>query len=283
MRIKLLFAFVIFALIAKAQNLNFGPRIGANVIYLQENEFKSKDYGFKANFGANVEYGFNEYFSVSLDVLFSQKRKLYESFENKSLIKALSNSFFGIGLADSSLFGVAQFLNDTVYGTTKGSVNLNYIEIPLLAKFNYKGLSVGVGPYFSYLNKVQSVEVMTQESPLLDIAFNALDSIPFAGPFIKTTISSQFPGYEAPQITESTDKAKYRTFDMGFVVDLSYRFNSNLYTGVRYTRGLTDYRYVQKGSKDVNSVWMFNVGYSFGKKFTSKTKGIYGFEKKVAE
>ncbi|MES2837356.1 MAG: outer membrane beta-barrel protein [Bacteroidota bacterium] len=283
MRIKLLFVFLAFVFFAKAQNLNFGPRIGANVIYLQENEFKSKDYAFRANFGANAEYSFNEYFSVSADVLFSQKRKLYESFENQSLIKALSNSFLGIGLADSSLLGVAQFLNDTVYGTTKGSVKLNYIEIPLLAKFNYKGVSVGVGPYFSYLNKVQSVEVMTQESPLLDIAFNALDSIPFAGPFIKTAISSQFPGYETPQITESTDKSKYRTVDMGFVVDLSYRFGSNLYTGMRYTRGLTDYRYTQSGSKQVNSVWMFNVGYSFGKKFTSKTKGIYDLEKKATD
>lgn len=283
MKIKILCLFVLVSLFAKGQGLNYGPRIGANVIYLQENDFKSKDYGLRGNFGANVEYSFNEYFSISADVLFSQKRKLYESFENKSLIKALSNSFFGIGLADSSLLGISQFLNDTVYGTTKGSVKLNYIEIPLLAKFNYKGISVGVGPYFSYLNKVQSVEVMTQESPLLDIAFNALDSIPFVGPFLKTTISSQFPGYEKPQITEGTDKAKYRTLDMGLVVDVSYRFNSNLYTGMRYTRGLTDYRSTQSDSKQVNSVWMFNVGYSFGKNFTSKAKGIYDLDKKSTE
>ncbi|MCC6693538.1 MAG: outer membrane beta-barrel protein [Chitinophagaceae bacterium] len=278
-----LLALVLLGLTLNAQNFNFGPKLGANVIYLQDNQFKSKDYGFRANFGANAEYSFNDYFSISADVLFSQKRKLYESYENVSLIKSLSNSFFVFGINDSSLLGITQFLNDTVYSTTKGSVKLNYIEIPLVAKINYKGISLGFGPYFSYLNKAQSTEVLTQESPLLDIAFNALDSIPFIGPFIKTTISSQFPGYEKPVVTESTNKSKYRTLDIGFVVDANYKFNSNVYFGMRYTRGLTDYRSTQSGSKQVNSVWMFNVGYSFGKKLSSKAKGIYDLNIKTTE
>lgn len=283
MKKNFIYILMFLGLTTNAQNFNFGPRLGANVIYLQNNEFNSKDYGFRANFGGNAEYAFNEYFSFSADVLFSQKRKLYESHENVSLIKALSNSFFGFGISDSSLLGITQYLNDTVYGTTKGSVKLNYIEIPLLAKINYKGISLGAGPYFSYLNKVQSTEILTQESPLLDIAFNALDSIPFLGPFLKSTISSQFPGYEKPLITEGTSKTNYRTLDIGFVVDVSYRFNSNLYTGMRYTRGLTDYRSTPSDSKQVNSVWMFNVGYSFGKKISSKSKAIYDLDKKIAD
>jgi hypothetical protein len=275
-----LLACVLMAVSLYAQNVSFGPKAGLNIISIGKTEFETNAFSLGAHYGGFVEYHFNDYFSLSADVLVSKKRRNYVTYENQSLVKAISGGLFGAVVEDSLLQMITDFVNDTVYGTRKGTTSFSYVEIPLMANFKYKNLSVGAGPYFAYMAKANTVEQFTQESALLDIGLDLIDSIQYVGPFLKATLLSQFPGYEKPLITESTSKSAFRTFDIGFNADVRYTTESNFFFGVRYSRGFLNHRQTKLKDKDVHSLVMITLGYTFGKRYSEKPKAIYDLEQK---
>lgn len=263
------------------------PKIGANVMPYANNSFEGRTYKMGFNGGVDVEYPVTNWLSVKMGVNYSLKKKGYSYVEKSSFINTLSHSVFGSALGGGnldSLLGLSHFINDTVYGTTKGTVNLSYLEIPLMASVNYKGLSLSAGGFFAFLLSAHSHEEFTQNIPALQTFAPLFDTIPFAS-FL---LGGAFPGYKNPVVKDNTDKSIYRSMDHGFVIDMTYTTEKNISFGVRYSQGLKNYRKTPLISPDVNRVWMVTIGYHFGgtikgKGNNSMPKAIYDLNKDTIE
>src|ERR1035437_9117468 len=258
------------------------PKIGANVMPYADNSFEGRTYKMGLNGGVDAEYPINNWLSVKLGINYSSKKKGYNYLEKTSFIKTLTSSFGGNSLAGT--IGNIPYINDTVYSTTKGSVNLSYLEVPLMASVNYKGLSLSAGAFVAFLLKANSHEEMTQNIPALQTFGPLFDTIPFAS-FL---LDGVFPGYNNPVVKDNTDKSIYRSVDHGFVIDLTYTTEKNISFGVRYSQGLKNYRKTPLISPDVNRVWMVTIGYHFGgaikgKGNNSMPKAIYDLNKDTIE
>jgi len=114
---------------AQAQDVRFGLRAGANYANLAGNLKNEATYnnkiGFLGGVTVNVPVTSDGFFSLQPEVLYSQK-----GFENKPTEYA-------------GLLGAKQ--------TREGSVNYNYLDVPVLLKINAGGFIAEAGPQYSYL------------------------------------------------------------------------------------------------------------------------------------
>lgn len=115
---------LLVASLSKAQNLSFGPIVGANFSNLSANENTSTKAGLNA--GAFLNYSSKEWFGVGVQVLYSEMGAKLKNTDN--------------------------------------SINLNYIQVPVL--FTY---------YFNGGNKVGSFRPKLFVGPHVDFLLNAKD------------------------------------------------------------------------------------------------------------
>jgi hypothetical protein len=256
------------------QNFSVGARTGLNVMPLENNDSKGHLYSLGYHVGATVDYKINNWFSVSAELVYTTRKKTYELYDTASFIETISNNpllgFLGIDINDvlDSLGGIENYINDNVYNTTKGFVNLAYIKIPVLAKFNYKALYMSVGPYISFLVSDKTTEEFSQHIPIIE-TMTGLDTIPF----YTSIVDGSFPGYSTPVITNIKGNKNIRKVDFGIVADISYRLDNNFAVGFRYTQGLLNYRSPEIYKKDYLSSFNFFIGYIFNIK--KDTKSLY--------
>lgn len=252
-----------------------GPKLGLNIMPTFKSEAIGQTYHLGINAGIATKMILNTHFSLSTEILYSLKKKTYSFTATESLLENLNSGFTG-GLIDSALLSIfSGFLNDTVYSNTVGSVSLSYIEIPFLATYHIGSFDFSAGPYFAILIRSAYKESLTQKSQLLDLFLPLIDSVQFVGPLVSSLINSQFPGYKSPQLTESTDKMFFRTFDYGFLVDIGYRLNENFKLNIRYSIGSLNYRYVPLAKHDVNKSAQLSLTYLVGIKSKTKIEGVY--------
>ncbi len=252
-----------------------GPKLGLNIIPTYKTEAFGQTYHLGINSGIATKVVLNKHFSISPEVLYTVKKKTYSFSSTESLFANFNSGFTG-GLIDSAILNtVSGFLNDTVYSNTVGAVSLSYIELPLLATYHIGSFDFSAGPYFAFLIRSAYKESLTQKSQLLDLFLPLIDSVQFVGPLVSSLINSQFPGYKSPQLTESTDKMFFRTFDYGFLVDIGYRLNENFKLNIRYSIGSLNYRYVPLAKHDVNKSAQLSLTYLVGIKSKTKIEGVY--------
>lgn len=178
---------------AQAQNIRIGLRAGANYSNLagnikNENTYNNK-VGFLGGVMLNVPLLADGFLSLQPEVLYSQK-----GFENKPT-------------EYSSILGTQK---------REGSVNYNYLDVPVLLKVRAGGLVFEAGPQYSYLLSANNQT--------------------------KTTTTSALGG--EPTITEARDKTDVSGFnrnELGYVAGVGYEADNGLSLNLRYTGAFSDF------------------------------------------
>lgn len=131
----------------------------------------------------------------------------------------------------SHLFAIAPEIMYSSQGTRekeedyKASLNANYLNIPILARFYViDALSIEVGPQFGF----------------------------------NMGMKAKAKG-DGVSLTEKIDKEAYNVFDLGLGLGLTYNFR-NCFASARYNFGLTN---VANEGANRNSVFQLSVGYNF--------------------
>lgn len=149
---------------------------------------------------------------------------------------------FNAGLmADISFSDLLSFHPELLYsqkgakvesGNIKLQQRTGYLDVPLLLRVKADGLFFEAGPQVGFL--------INQK--------NEYTNVPFLGTGSNTS-------------TDGTRKV-----DVGYIAGLGYRLEQGLEFGIRYNGGISDLNDPSVGSKTRNSVFQFQVGYSFGGK-----------------
>lgn len=231
---------------SSAQKLILGPEIGTNLIMMERTDL-GRNYHLGWFVGGNVEYELTDYFSLRSGLYFSQRKKMFESADTAQL------EVLGFDMSSLGIEGI----DFNIYSKTKGVVSQFGIEIPLLAAFNYKGISIFGGPYMHFMTGTWSKAITESRIPFLQ-TFD-IDSLDPTG-FLKYL----FPPAESSTFNETSSKENLRGFDYGFKTGISYtseNFRVNLY----YVLGIPDYR-IDRGVNDVNAhhYYSMSINYNFG-------------------
>lgn len=231
-----------------AQKIKLGPEIGFNLIPMSTNDlganFQPGLYG-----GVNFEYHFRDNFSIRSGFFASQKRQSFESFDS-----VLVNLF---GLED--LIGIEN-VNLNSYTTIDRTVSEFYVEMPLMASYNYKQFSFSAGPYFAYLLSARKREIKSIDTPFLrvvDVATLVPDGVDVS------LLLATLPPAEETTFTESSSKAQLQLFDMGFKAGVRYEMN-NLGVNLNYQYGIFDYQTTSKDVLENHSYFQLTLNYNFG-------------------
>lgn len=211
---------------AQAQDIRLGLRAGANYSNLAGNIKNQDTYnnkiGFLGGVMLNVPVTSDGFFSVQPEVLYSQK-----GFDNKP------TEYTG-------LLGGKQ--------KREGSVNYNYLDVPVLLKINASGFVFEAGPQYSYL-------------------LSANDAT-------KTTTTSALGG--SPTTTESQNKRDVSGLnrnELGYLAGVGYQASNGLSLNLRYTGALNDFvksdnnSYFNGDLKSArHSAFQLSLGYLFAGK-----------------
>lgn len=103
-----------------ARNSSFGIKGGANLSNFFVDEVHDENAKLGFNLGIYAKTGFSEYFAIQPELIYSQKGTRLE----------YSGTFIPDG---------------------KVSINMHYVELPVLAVFNFSKFNIHAGPYISYL------------------------------------------------------------------------------------------------------------------------------------
>ena len=175
--------------------VSFGVKGGVNFATLDGGDIDSPDSRTSFHVGVFAEIPVADIFSVQVEALYSGQGAEYD--------------FRG---SDGD----------------KAELQLDYINVPVLAKFYIvKGLSIEVGPQFSFL--------VNDEFDLNPNSDNGDIDLDDRGP-------------------------DFKTFQVGAAGGLTFQTESGLFATARYVRDLTD---IAKDANIQNSVFQLGVGYKF--------------------
>ncbi|WP_051718445.1 porin family protein [Hymenobacter sp. IS2118] len=210
---------------AQAQDVRFGLRAGANYSNLSGNIKNENTYNNKIGFLGGVMVNIpvvENFFSVQPEILYSQK-----GFDNKP------TEF-------TTVLGAKQ--------KREGSVNYNYLDVPVLLKINAGGFIVEAGPQYSYLLGSNN-ETKTTTTPALG---------------------------GAPSTTQANDKndvSGLNRNELGYLAGVGYQANNGLSLSLRYTGALSDFvksddnTYFNGDLKNArHSAFQLSLGYLIGSK-----------------
>lgn len=173
------------------QQLKFGPKAGVNFANLSGVDNAEMKTGFHV--GAVAEIKFNEKFSIQPEVVYS-----------------------------------AQGAKANI-GNIQGKVNLDYINVPILAKYYIvDGFSVEAGPQIGFLVKAEGKGTVDNVSVTNDI------------------------------------KDNFKSTDFGLGFGLAYDLPIGMFVNARYNLGLSDIRNnTSSGDAIKNNVIQVGIGYKF--------------------
>jgi hypothetical protein len=179
---------------AQAQDIRLGLRAGANYSNLAGDIKNESTYNNKVGFlgGVMLNVGLlgDNFLSLQPEVLYSQK-----GFENKPT-------------EYTSILGSTQ--------KREGSVNYNYLDVPVLLKVNAGGLVVEAGPQYSYLLSANDQTKVTTTS--------ALGGTP-------TTTESQ----------NKKDLSSLNRNELGYVFGVGYQADNGVSLNLRYNGAFSDF------------------------------------------
>lgn len=240
--------FLSMSLISYGQKIKLGPELGFNIIPMSSNELGT-NYQPGFQLGANIEYHFGDHFSLRSGVFATQKRQSFQSHDS-----VLVNLF---GLEE--LIG-NESLNLNSYTTIDRNVTQTYIEIPLVASYNYKQFSFFAGPYFGYMVASRQRELRTIDTPFL----RAINLGSFLPDGLDTDLLLAFlPPGKQTTFSESNSSSTLRSFDMGIKAGVRYQWD-DLGLNVNYQYGFFDYETTSKDAFENHSYLQVTLNYNFG-------------------
>jgi len=232
------------------QKIKIGPELGTNLIQVENQEI-GNDYQPSWHGGGLFEYQFTDWFSLKSGIYFTQKRQAYQSYD--------TTGFALFDLFDSSFAIPGVDLNS--YITTESRQSQFYFQIPILAKFSWKGLSAYAGPYGGYMFAARRKDNKITTTPFMA----TVDIASLLGEIAENPLFQAFlPAAHKEEFSESSDKTNLRKFDYGIKGGVSYEMN-NLSLNCSYLLGAPDYR-IDKGidSRKRHQYFQFSVSYLFG-------------------
>ncbi|UYZ58798.1 porin family protein [Hymenobacter latericus] len=233
---KAVFAFSALAIAAlaapaaHAQGVRLGFRAGANYSNLagevQNESIYNNKIGFMGGVILNADLTGDGFFSVQPEILYSQK-----GFENKPTTYT------------STLFGAGYEVK------REGKVNYNYLDVPVLAKFNADGFVFEAGPQYSYLLSSSNESKLSR----------------------RTLPNGTFQ--EVRETEDQNDVSGLKRSELGYVAGVGYQTESGLGFGLRYTGAFSDFvkpengTYFQGDLKNArHSAFQLSVNYLFAGK-----------------
>lgn len=207
---KLLFVILLFCGYAHAQTVEFGAKAGAN--------FASISGDDTADFEGKIDYHFGLIAEVTFGGKFAFLPEVIYSFQGAK--SEMSESYFG-------------FRGSYSY-SNKEELKLDYINIPLLAKYNIiPGLSVQAGPQIGFLVKSEVEYEMTVNGQTESETVDVKDSM--------------------------------KGIDFALAAGLGYKLDTGLFFNARYNVGLSNIVDNEEGvdSSGHNNVLQLSVGYMF--------------------
>jgi len=187
------------------EEMQFGVKGGLNISTITGEDVSSFDSRTCMHFGVVMELPISDKFSFQPELLYSCQGADYS--EDFSSIDATSKS---------------------VLATYEGTVKLDYLNIPLLAKFYVsEGFSLEIGPQVGFL-------------------LSAKDEYDWNG-----------------DIGEDDIKEYVKGLDIGAVIGIGYKLEGGLNFGGRYNLGLTDANDGYEDGTYKNGVIQAYVGYFF--------------------
>ena len=213
-----IFVFVLVASMAAKAQSGIGIRGGANFSNLEGDLKNESRYESKIGFHAGITYGIDvidNFFFIQPELLYSTKGFKYE---------------------DSEISTPTGTLN------REGSMNYNYIDLPVLARIKAGPIYFEGGPQASYLLSVNN------------------------------KISESLNGELHSSTTTQRDVDGLRRFEIGYAAGVGFATKSGISLGVRYNGSLSDF--VNKNPEEYfegdltnarHSTIMATVGFTFGR------------------
>lgn len=249
-----LFGFFIFTLQLNAQKWSVAPEAGLNI-----NMLEKSDIGYNAQLGlfggGQIRYKLRKNISISSGLYFNQKKiSYYEEYQQPNAV--LDELFNMVGMTSTGI-------NTKSDVTVTGRVKEHFIEIPILAVYNYKRVNVFGGPYIGYLLFAKTDEVVETRFSLT----NAIDFGALLGGDTAALISAFLPPPYKRTTNSSGSSSGLKTIDVGYTFGLGYEYD-NLCFNLIYSQGLLDYS-SSKSNKHFNII-RFSAAYFFNLKCKKK-------------
>ena len=241
-----------------AQRVDIGLELASNVNPINNNNNLGQNYKLGLHSGLKAQIQLKNNFYLTTGLAFTQKSKYKENTEISSLTSNLELLFslFSAGNQPLNIDSIAdEFgLNTDIIKTTKSSITINHLELPILATYQYKKIQVHVGGYASVLLSANRKIEERQDVPLLKaIDINQLDSTGLSRLFL--------PKAEDINYEESKNTSDLKVFDVGAIIGISY-FVNRLNFGLFYTRGFVDYEFnATKAFSDSHQSLRFSLSY----------------------
>ncbi|MCO6500705.1 MAG: PorT family protein [Vicingus serpentipes] len=245
-----------------AQKISIGPEVGINLIPIEKSAL-GNNYQLGYYFGSQVKYYFSENFALSSGLFATQKKKSYSHIDTTTTADPFAGAISEFMNPEGSPPGGGTEEAD-VYNTTNGVASELYLQLPILANYEYKKINFYAGPYTSILLNANRKEVYESESTAIDIS---------------TFIPSEYSALEGllngltnndPESASYSSIDGLATIDVGVIGGIGYRIDK-LNFNLMYSYGFLDYRKDKKNnSTDPHQLVQFSIAYLFNIKIKQK-------------
>jgi len=244
---------------SNAQKVFVGLEMGSNIVPVEKtslgNNFHLGPYA-----GVSINYKLTDNFSISSGLFFSQRKKMYIENDTSSVLSAFDDLLsFGGGGSSLELDSLINLpgVNLDVYESTIGFATENYLEIPIIASYNYKNFVFSGGPYLGFLINGRKKEETRTTTPVFQV-FD-VSSIDSSG-----LLTSFLPPADETIFKESSSIDNLQRFDIGANIGLGYTMD-NVRFNLNYTMGFRDYRIENvEEKKSRHNAIRVSVSYFFG-------------------
>ncbi|MEX6625835.1 porin family protein [Tenacibaculum salmonis] len=215
-KVLLIIAIVAAGFTANAQEVSFGAKAGLNIAnYSKSTDDIDSEARTSFHIGAVAEIKISDKFSFQPELIYSEQGATIDYTETTTVL----TEFTKVKL--------------------KGNIKLNYLNIPLMAKYYVmEGLSLEAGPQVGFLLSNKSK--------------------------IKTTVESSLLGESGTETSDLYLKDNLKSVDFGLNFGAGYKLDNGLNFSARYNLGLSNMNdYEDNGNSRKNGVFQLSVGYFF--------------------
>ena len=246
---SLFFAFAaLFSITIMAQKWQIGPDFGVNALPVEKNDFGLMVQPAVVG-GAFIRFELNEHWSFRSGAYFTQKK------HNYTMVDSGQINLFGF---EDQIDGLEN-VDLSTYEYTNGNVSQYYVELPLIAEFNWSNYFAFAGPYLSYQLFARSRIEEISEAPALQVI--DLDAIDPDGQF-----SAFLPEPYTYNFRESASRSGLNDWDAGlragiglkvdrFEFSTAYNFGFLPFRSDDASAAFRTYQYLQ-----MNVAYWFDLG-----------------------
>lgn len=224
--------------------LNFTPSAGVNFSYAGMDAQETRAFKISPEGGVAVKLDLTKHFGLTMGVYYTQRAKYYSYNSTESFFYGLTHSFFGSfsgadTIIEQALGVTAGYINDTIYSNYSGKVNIQYLQVPLMATLDLGHFSISAGGYVAWKLSASATETLTQRFPMLTTFQPTLATSGIEPLF--NLFTTQYTALDHPVVTTISDVSWVKSTDYGLMGDLTARFNERFTMSAKVSYGLGNY------------------------------------------